>query len=57
LIFNKEYNMGFVLTYLGIGFITVFGWNSGQMVWDKYVEPTAVEQSADNPAKKDTFKK
>ena len=42
--------MGFVLTYIGIGFITVFGWNSGQMVWDKYVEPTTVEQPADHPA-------
>jgi len=51
--------MGFVLTYLGIGFISVFGWNSGQIVWDKYVEPTAVEQHTDNPAptKKDAFKK
>jgi len=28
-----------ILTYLAIGFITVFGWNTGQKVWDKYVEP------------------
>ena len=28
----------FVLTYIAIGFITVFGWNTGQKVWDKYVE-------------------
>lgn len=51
--------MGFILTYIGIGFVTVFGWNSGQIVWDKYIEPTAVEQAADNPApaKKDAFKK
>lgn len=37
----------FILEYLAIGFITVFGWNSGQIVWDKYVEPPAAEQPAD----------
>jgi len=47
----------FVATYFIIGFITVFGWNSGQIVWDKYIEPPAQEQPADIPAKKDPFKK
>jgi hypothetical protein len=28
------------------GFFTVFGWNYGNIVWDKYVEPPAVEQPA-----------
>jgi len=28
-----------MLTYVVIGFFTVFGWNAGQKVWDKYVEP------------------
>jgi hypothetical protein len=28
---------------LAIGFVTVFGWNSGQKVWDKYVEPDKTE--------------
>jgi hypothetical protein len=42
----------FVLEYLAIGFITVFGWNSGQIVWDKYVEPPAIEQTVDKPADK-----
>jgi len=28
-----------ILTYLAAGFITVFGWNTGQKVWNKYVEP------------------
>jgi len=39
----------FILEYLAIGFITVFGWNSGQVIWDKYVEPASpgIEQSAD----------
>ena len=31
--------MEFILTYIAIGFFTVFGWNSGQKVWDKYIEP------------------
>ena len=31
--------MGFILTYFLAGFVTVFGWNSGQKVWDKYIEP------------------
>ena len=31
--------MEFILTYIAIGFLTVFGWNSGQKVWDKYIEP------------------
>jgi hypothetical protein len=43
----------FVLTYIAIGFITVFGWNTGQKVWDKYVEPeTQQEQSIDATAVK-----
>jgi hypothetical protein len=39
--------MEFILTYMAIGFLTVFGWNSGQIVWDKYVEPLAIEQPAE----------
>ena len=35
----------FVLTYFAIGFISVFGWNSGQIVWDKYVEPSNQEKT------------
>jgi hypothetical protein len=31
--------MEFIVTYLVIGFLTVFGWNTGQRVWDKYIEP------------------
>ena len=34
-----ETQMGFIGTYLVIGFLTVFGWNTGQKVWDKYIEP------------------
>jgi len=34
----------FVLEYLAIGFITVFGWNSGQVVWDKYIDVPAIEK-------------
>ena len=34
----------FVITYLGIGFVTVFGWNTGQIVWEKYVEPNQHEK-------------
>jgi len=41
----------FVLEYLAIGFITVFGWNSGQIIWDKYVEPPAIEQPVDKLSK------
>jgi hypothetical protein len=29
-----------------VGFFTVFGWNTGNIVWDKYVEPPAIEQPA-----------
>jgi hypothetical protein len=39
--------MEFILTYVAIGFFTVFGWNAGQKVWDKYVEPPAIEQPAE----------
>jgi len=28
------------------GFFTVFGWNYGNIVWDKYVEPPSIEQPA-----------
>jgi hypothetical protein len=30
---------------LVFGFFSVFGWNSGQLVWDKYVEPPKTEQA------------
>ena len=30
-----------------VGFFAVFGWNSGNIVWDKYIEPTPVAQSAE----------
>jgi hypothetical protein len=30
---------------LVFGFFSVFGWNTGQKVWDKYVEPTKLEQT------------
>jgi len=36
------------------GFFSVFGWNSGQKVWDKYIEPrleTSVEQDKDTKEK------
>jgi len=39
--------MGILELTLGsviVGFFTVFGWNSGNIVWDKYIEPPAVEQ-------------
>ena len=42
-----------MLVYVAIGFFTVFGWNSGQKVWDKYVEPTFFEQKIDNSTTKD----
>jgi hypothetical protein len=45
--------MEFILTYVFIGFFTVFGWNTGQKVWDKYVEPPIIEQ----PIKTDEVKK
>jgi hypothetical protein len=35
--------MEFILTYIAIGFFTVFGWNSGQKVWDNYVEAPKVK--------------
>jgi len=39
--------MEFILTYVIIGFCTVFGWNAGQKVWDKYIEPEInIEQPA-----------
>jgi hypothetical protein len=41
--------MGILELTLGsviVGFFTVFGWNSGNLVWDKYIEPPAVEQPA-----------
>jgi len=37
--------MEFILTYIAIGFFTVFGWNTGQNVWDKYIEPNKQEQA------------
>ena len=33
------------------GFFSVFGWNTGQKVWDRYIEPRiekSVEQEKDN---------
>jgi Icc-related predicted phosphoesterase len=36
------------------GFFSVFGWNTGQKVWDKYIEPelkTSVEQAKDTKEK------
>jgi len=46
--------MGFILTYVAIGFCTVFGWNSGQKVWDKYIEPEVQQVEA---VKNDTAKR
>ena len=45
--------MEFILTYIAIGFLTVFGWNSGQKVWDKYIEPEVQQMEA---VKNDTTK-
>ena len=45
--------MEFILTYIAIGFLTVFGWNSGQKVWDKYIEPEVQQIEA---VKNDTAK-
>lgn len=42
----------FVLEYLAIGFITVFGWNSGQVVWDKYIDTPSIEQPVDSKSSK-----
>jgi hypothetical protein len=39
--------MGILELTLGsviVGFFTVFGWNSGNLVWDKYIELPVVEQ-------------
>ena len=30
-----------------VGFFTVFGWNYGNIVWDRYIEPAPVVQSVD----------
>jgi len=30
------------------GFFTVFGWNYGNIVWDRYIEPAPVVQNADS---------
>jgi len=46
--------MEFILTYIAIGFLTVFGWNSGQRVWDKYIEPEVQQVEA---VKNDTAKR
>jgi hypothetical protein len=46
--------MEFILTYIAIGFLTVFGWNSGQKVWDKYIEPEVQQIEA---VKNDTAKR
>jgi hypothetical protein len=35
-----------ILYWAAAGFFTVFGWNTGQKVWDKYIEPpTAIVQT------------
>jgi len=36
----------FALYFVGAGFFTVFGWNAGQIVWDKWIDPPAIEQPA-----------
>jgi hypothetical protein len=36
-----------------VGFFTVFGWNSGNLVWDKYIDPAPVVQSADSDEAKE----
>ena len=46
--------MEFILTYIAMGFLTVFGWNSGQKVWDKYIEPEVQQIEA---VKNDTAKR
>jgi hypothetical protein len=38
----------FALYFVGAGFFTVFGWNAGQIVWDKWIDPPAIEQKAEN---------
>lgn len=37
----------FAIYFAAAGFFTVFGWNAGQIVWDKYVEPPSIEQSVE----------
>lgn len=42
----------FVLYFAAAGFCTVFGWDAGQVVWDRYIEPhIQVEQPADTEKK------
>lgn len=48
--------MGILELTLGsviVGFFTVFGWNSGNLVWDKYIEPApvTVEQTVEAKTK------
>jgi len=48
--------MGILELTLGsviVGFFTVFGWNSGNLVWDKYIEPPVVEQPVADVKTKD----
>jgi hypothetical protein len=52
LITKEKGSKMFILEYLAIGFITVFGWNSGQVVWDKYIEPPSIEQPAEKRERK-----
>lgn len=40
----------FILEYLAIGFITVFGWNTGQVVWDQHIEPILNPPTLEEPA-------
>jgi len=41
----------FALYFAAVGFFSVFGWNAGQLVWDKYIEPTSIEKPADEHRK------
>ena len=52
--------MGFLELTVGsviVGFFTVFGWNYGNTIYEKYVEPIVAEQPADSEQTADTEKK
>jgi hypothetical protein len=52
--------MGFLELTVGsviVGFFTVFGWNYGNTIYEKYVEPIVVEQPSDSDQTIDTEKK
>jgi len=43
----------FFLYWAAAGFCTVFGWDAGQNVWDRYIEPhVQIEQPADSEKEK-----